>query len=320
MANAHCAIAVGVVRGGFSIVSGTVTSNFNITNIQAGIKNSAGAWVSGYPVVKTPNAKSYNLSGIDAQMLFNKLPAGSYTVAVVATDASAKTVTGTKAFTVTAPAATTPMLPSAEIPASGFCWPVPSCHSLSSWYGYRVWKDATSSGDSYHNGIDIGCGIGTPVYAANGGKVYLSKYNDSTGHWIIIQDSNGYCSVYMHLSKRSVEKDTVVKKGQLIGYSGNTGGVPAHLHLEIRRTAIDTTSVNPISKYQLTDTRWNLTNPNPVYFRQNGKMLTNTNFNYNFLKSPFTDVDFRQTSSNPLRDSQQIANKVWTKNNFNNFS
>ena len=302
--------------GALVAVKGTITSNYNITNVQVGFKNSSGAWISGYPASRYPNAKSYDLKNVDSVMRFNALPAGTYTFTVIASDQKQSTkFLQSTTFTVKGTTSTpTVTQPSTNVANNGpFQWPVNN-NNLTSWYGYRYWyNNAKDCGDSFHNGIDIGCGIGTPVYAANGGTVITSTNYGSAGEYMIIQDTNGYSSVYMHLSERLKEKGATVKKGDLIAYSGNTGGVPAHLHLEIRRTTAKESTINPISKYQLTDTRWRLTNPNPVYIKQNGVIKPNPNFNYNFSDSTY--IGF----SDSYRDAAQIAAKAYSKNNFNNF-
>jgi len=96
------------------------------------------------------------------------------------------------------------------------------------------------------NSIDYDCKIGTPIYAvAPGIVVWLRKNSDVGGpykkYWykgnrIVIKHSNGEFSAYEHLKYRGVKvrlRDKV-KKGQLIGFSGNTGySFGPHLHFEV---------------------------------------------------------------------------------------
>lgn len=91
-----------------------------------------------------------------------------------------------------------------------------------------------------HNGIDMGCPVGTPVYAAAEGTIAFEGWGQNhswmgavAGISVIIQHSNCYTG-YAHLSSTIVDKGQRVSQGQLIGYSGNTGGTTGpHLHQEV---------------------------------------------------------------------------------------
>ena len=95
----------------------------------------------------------------------------------------------------------------------------------------------------WHKGIDIGTNAetGKRVVAAASGTVVYSAYQAGTssnvgyGNYIIIYHGNGYCSLYAHMNSKAVSTGQRVSPGQLIGYSGNTGGVAPHLHFEIRK-------------------------------------------------------------------------------------
>ena len=90
-----------------------------------------------------------------------------------------------------------------------------------------------------HNGLDIGAPIGTPVLAAGSGTVFAVDNNDKSsrlkyqyGKYVLIKHSNGLATLYAHLSRQVVSPGQVVKRGELIGYSGNTGyATGPHLHL-----------------------------------------------------------------------------------------
>lgn len=84
-----------------------------------------------------------------------------------------------------------------------------------------------------HYGMDFGCAIGTPVFAANDGNIVLSAFDSGGGNMIGIFGKNEG-SRYAHLSKRLVSVGDAVSRGQLIGYSGNTGSATTgpHLHFE----------------------------------------------------------------------------------------
>ena len=95
----------------------------------------------------------------------------------------------------------------------------------------------------WHKGIDIGTNaeIGKRVVAAASGTVVYSAYQSGSsssagyGNYLIIYHGNGFCTLYAHMDSKAVSTGQKVSQGQLIGYSGNTGGVAPHLHFEIRR-------------------------------------------------------------------------------------
>lgn len=95
----------------------------------------------------------------------------------------------------------------------------------------------------WHKGIDIGTNaeIGKRVVAAASGTVIYSTYQSGSssaagyGNYLIIYHGNGFCTLYAHMDSKSVSLGQKVSQGQLIGYSGNTGGVAPHLHFEIRK-------------------------------------------------------------------------------------
>ena len=90
-----------------------------------------------------------------------------------------------------------------------------------------------------HNGLDFGCPIGTPVLATDDGTViFTDDVPDSGGTGVQIQHSWG-SSLYWHLSEISVKSGDQVKKGDVIGKSGNTGySTGPHLHFGIKITEL----------------------------------------------------------------------------------
>lgn len=106
---------------------------------------------------------------------------------------------------------------------------------VSSSYGLR--KNPVSGQWKEHKGVDFAASEGTPVKAVKSGTIALAKKNDSVfGNYIIIKhNENAMTSVYAHLSKLKVEPGQTVKKGDVIGYVGQTGmATGPHLHFEIR--------------------------------------------------------------------------------------
>jgi murein DD-endopeptidase MepM/ murein hydrolase activator NlpD len=94
-------------------------------------------------------------------------------------------------------------------------------------------------GDGRHPGIDYGIPSGTPVVAASGGRVVLVIRTDgnNSGETVGIGHERPYMSTYGHLSKVFVTKGQIVKRGELIGFSGASNNFGArnyaHLHFGI---------------------------------------------------------------------------------------
>ena len=91
-----------------------------------------------------------------------------------------------------------------------------------------------------HTGIDLKAYIGTPVYAALDGIVIGVANTDivrtcySYGKWIMIRHENGLSTLYAHLSNQSVSVGQKINRGDIIGYSGNTGySTGPHLHFGV---------------------------------------------------------------------------------------
>lgn len=101
-------------------------------------------------------------------------------------------------------------------------------YTITSLYGYRV-----SSGSHFHEGIDLGGNYqGTDVYAAMDGVATVHK-SSGYGNYVIITNSAGEKTKYLHLYKYSIKNGTQVKKGDKIGEVGNTGGSNG-VHLDFR--------------------------------------------------------------------------------------
>ena len=106
---------------------------------------------------------------------------------------------------------------------------------VSSEFGKR--KNPFSGEMKNHNGIDLAAAEGTPVYAIKDGAVYAAIEKDPEfGNYIILSHDLGkMTSVYAHLSKITVDRYQYLKKGDVIGYVGQTGKATGpHLHFEIR--------------------------------------------------------------------------------------
>ncbi len=98
-----------------------------------------------------------------------------------------------------------------------------------------------------HHGIDYAGPIGTPIKAAYDGKVIFMGTKGGYGKTIIIRHKGGYKTLYAHLNKfNNKVRSSYVKKGQLIGYMGNTGkSTGPHLHFGL---SLNDRWINPSRK------------------------------------------------------------------------
>ncbi|KKQ35221.1 MAG: Peptidase, M23/M37 family [Candidatus Nomurabacteria bacterium GW2011_GWB1_37_5] len=95
-----------------------------------------------------------------------------------------------------------------------------------------------------HSGVDFRASEGTPVKAVADGVVLGTGNTDLTcprgsfGKWVFIKHNNGLSTTYAHLSLIKATQGEVISRGQVIGYSGNTGHSTApHLHLTVYASA-----------------------------------------------------------------------------------
>ena len=120
-----------------------------------------------------------------------------------------------------------------EKPSSSVTWkcPVPY-YTLTSPFGMRMHPVYNEM--RMHNGIDMACAEGTPIYASRGGKVEIAVYSSTAGNYVQINHGDGYRSVYMHMTHYIVKQGQYVAQGQVIGYVGNTGVSKGnHLHFGV---------------------------------------------------------------------------------------
>jgi murein DD-endopeptidase MepM/ murein hydrolase activator NlpD len=103
----------------------------------------------------------------------------------------------------------------------------------------------------YHDGIDIAGRAGTPIRAAANGVVAFINYNpweSRPSFIVVIAHGGGLSTLYAHLQPRyPVSQGQVVRRGQVIGYMGNTGNsTGTHLHWEVWQGG-DWSPVNPLA-------------------------------------------------------------------------
>lgn len=106
---------------------------------------------------------------------------------------------------------------------------------VTSGFSYRRWHPVLRRYRP-HQGTDFGARKGTPILAVNDGKVIDAGWRAGYGNTIRIQHAGGYVSLYAHQSKIRAKAGQHVKKGQIIGYSGNTGvSSGPHLHFGLMK-------------------------------------------------------------------------------------
>jgi murein DD-endopeptidase MepM/ murein hydrolase activator NlpD len=170
-----------------------------------------------------------------------------------------------------APAPTARPIPTPAPPASlsGYQWPLPRGR-LTLPFGASPWGSRIVDGEKFHDGIDLATFCGDRIVAAHAGTVLTAgRHYDPHMGWVgdlqpyldrlekkklyptlpivvIIDDGNGYRSIYAHFSKVVVKKGQVVEAGEFLGLEGMTGRASGcHLHygmfspLETATMAID---------------------------------------------------------------------------------
>ena len=105
-----------------------------------------------------------------------------------------------------------------------------------------------------HYGVDVAATEGTPIKAAAAGVVVFSNWTYDLGYTVILYHSDGYFSIYGHNQRNSVVAHQYVKRGEVIGYLGNTGKSQGpHLHFEIWREGVPINPQELIYSYKKAD-------------------------------------------------------------------
>ncbi|SNR62728.1 Peptidase family M23 [Lutibacter agarilyticus] len=117
---------------------------------------------------------------------------------------------------------------------------------MASGFGWR--SDPFTKARKKHYGMDFTAPRGTPIYASGDGKVIrVDQGSAGYGKHVRIDHGFGYVTLYAHMSKYNVRKYQKVKRGDLIGFVGNTGRSQApHLHYEVHKNGV---KLNPINFY-----------------------------------------------------------------------
>jgi len=118
-------------------------------------------------------------------------------------------------------------------------------------WGYRI--HPIYKVRQFHYGMDFTAPTGTPIYATGDGVVTVVEGNSRSrvgfGLEIKIDHGYGYETLYAHLNSFNVKRGQNVKRGEIIGYVGNTGlSTAPHLHYEVIRNG---QAVDPIFFYSM---------------------------------------------------------------------
>lgn len=171
----------------------------------------------------------------------NSAPTASPAVVTAQAPAAAIEPSGAAAQTAMAqPAAvTSPVVVPPPPPRSGqgYVWPVKG----------RVIAEFGATGKGQHNdGINIEVAKGTPVLAAEDGVVaYSGNELRGFGNLLLLKHADGWMTAYAHNEKLLVKRGDMVKRGQQMALSGDSGGVsPPQLHFEMRK---GTRAIDPLT-------------------------------------------------------------------------
>lgn len=108
----------------------------------------------------------------------------------------------------------------------------PTSGRYTSDYGWRT--HPITGKRSFHSGQDIANSYGTPIVAADGGKVVKASYYGAYGNTVIVDHGNNYSTMYAHLQSFKVSVGDTVSQGQQLGEMGSTGwSTGPHLHYEV---------------------------------------------------------------------------------------
>ncbi|TAL62609.1 MAG: M23 family metallopeptidase [Bacteroidetes bacterium] len=113
--------------------------------------------------------------------------------------------------------------------------------------GYGMRMHPIYKYSKFHAGMDFTANIGTKIYATGDGVVSTAEYGSGYGNHVVINHGYGYQTLYGHMEKIAVLSGHKVKRGELIGYVGNTGlSAGPHVHYEVQKNG---NPVNPVNFY-----------------------------------------------------------------------
>jgi len=106
---------------------------------------------------------------------------------------------------------------------------------IASGFGHRI--DPIYKTMKMHAGLDFSAPQGTPIYATADGVVKISDYSNSGyGNHVVINHGYGYETLYGHMVRIKARRGQRIKRGEIIGYVGNTGkSTGPHCHYEVHK-------------------------------------------------------------------------------------
>jgi murein DD-endopeptidase MepM/ murein hydrolase activator NlpD len=114
---------------------------------------------------------------------------------------------------------------------------------LTSTFGWR--SDPFTGVRTFHTGIDLAAGIGTPIKASMEGSVATTGFSSVFGNYVILSHDSGYQTLYGHMSSIGVRRGQRVAQGAEIGKVGNTGySTGSHCHFSVYKNG---KMINPYS-------------------------------------------------------------------------
>ncbi|MDE6811504.1 MAG: M23 family metallopeptidase [Muribaculaceae bacterium] len=115
--------------------------------------------------------------------------------------------------------------------------------------GFGIRRNPVTNKQTFHNGLDLACPIGTPVRATADGVVSTASREGEYGNYIVISHGYNYETAYAHLNSVYVKEGQQIKRGDVIGNVGSTGkSFAPHLHYEVR---YKNTPENPVNYFCL---------------------------------------------------------------------
>ena len=92
-----------------------------------------------------------------------------------------------------------------------------------------------------HLGVDISTKEKEKIFSVLSGSVFISGENKNFGKFIIINHPDNIMSIYMHANNIIKERGDIVERGDIIGYTGNTGALSNgnHLHFELKHEGVN---------------------------------------------------------------------------------
>ena len=116
-------------------------------------------------------------------------------------------------------------------------------------FARRNYPTCNNKKGGFHNGLDLAAKYGTPLHAAEDGRVIaVGNAPYAYGVWAVIEHSNGLVTAYTHMSLRSVSVGQEVKRGDVVGNMGSTGlSTGSHVHFMVYAPKTFTTKQSAIS-------------------------------------------------------------------------